>query len=83
MLAIARFGLSSAARSSTLRWCAGISSWSAAPAGITLADNRPSRPLKGTVRTVIDSTFAMNQAADAFDKLANGRAVGKIMITVK
>ena len=37
----------------------------------------------GTVRTVIDSTFAMNQAADAFDKLATGRAVGKIMITVK
>ena len=37
----------------------------------------------GTVRTVIDSTFAMNQAADAFNKLATGRAVGKIMITVK
>jgi hypothetical protein len=25
----------------------------------------------------------MNQTADAFDKLATGRAVGKIMITVK
>jgi NADPH:quinone reductase-like Zn-dependent oxidoreductase len=37
----------------------------------------------GTVKTVIDSTFAMDQAADAFDKLATGRAVGKIVVTVK
>ena len=37
----------------------------------------------GTVKTVIDSTFPMDQAADAFDKLATGRAVGKIVVTVK
>jgi NADPH:quinone reductase-like Zn-dependent oxidoreductase len=37
----------------------------------------------GIVKTVIDSTFAMDQAADAFDKLATGRAVGKIVVTVK
>ncbi|HBS40034.1 MAG TPA: NADP-dependent oxidoreductase, partial [Rhodobacteraceae bacterium] len=37
----------------------------------------------GTVKTVIDSTFAMDQAANAFDKLATGRAVGKIVVTVK
>ena len=37
----------------------------------------------GTVKTVIDSTFAMDQAADAFEKLATGRAVGKIVVTVK
>ena len=37
----------------------------------------------GTVKTVIDSTFPMDQAAGAFDKLATGRAVGKIVVTVK
>ncbi len=37
----------------------------------------------GTVKTVIDRTFPMDQAADAFDKLATGRAVGKIVVTVK
>lgn len=37
----------------------------------------------GTVKTVIDSTYPMDQAADAFDKLATGRAVGKIVVTVK
>ena len=38
---------------------------------------------QGTVKTVIDSIFRMNQAAEAFDKLATGRAKGKIVIAVK
>ena len=38
---------------------------------------------EGTVKTVIDSTFRMDQAAEAFDRLATGRAKGKIIIAVK
>ena len=38
---------------------------------------------QGTVKTVIDSIFRMNQAAEAFDRLATGRAKGKIVIAVK
>ncbi len=38
---------------------------------------------EGTVKTVIDSTFQMDQAAEAFDRLATGRAKGKIIIAVK
>lgn len=37
----------------------------------------------GTIRTVIDSTFPMDRAAEAFDRLATGRAKGKIVVTVK
>lgn len=36
-----------------------------------------------TVKTVIDSTYPMDQAADAFDKLATGRAKGKIVVAIK
>jgi len=36
----------------------------------------------GIVKPVIDSVFAMDQAAAAYDRLATGRAVGKIVITV-
>lgn len=35
------------------------------------------------VKTVIDSIFRMNQAAEAFDRLATGRATGKVVIAVK
>jgi NADPH:quinone reductase-like Zn-dependent oxidoreductase len=38
---------------------------------------------QGTVKTVIDSIFRMNQAAEAFDRLATGRAKGKVVIAVK
>lgn len=38
---------------------------------------------QGTVKTVIDSVFHMDQAAEAFDKLSTGRAKGKIVIAVK
>ena len=38
---------------------------------------------QGTVKTVIDSIFRMNQAAEAFDRLATGRAKDKIVIAVK
>ncbi|MDA8636540.1 NADP-dependent oxidoreductase [Rhodobacteraceae bacterium] len=38
---------------------------------------------QGTVQTVIDSIFRMNQAAEAFDGLATGRAKGKIVIAVE
>lgn len=38
---------------------------------------------EGTIKTVIDSTFPMDQAADAYDRLATGRAVGKVVVTVK
>ena len=37
----------------------------------------------GTVKTVIDSTFPMNRSADAFDRLATGRAKGKIVVSIK
>lgn len=37
----------------------------------------------GTVKPVIDSVFTMDQASAAYDKLATGRAVGKIVIAVK
>lgn len=38
---------------------------------------------KGIVKTVIDSVFPMDQASAAYDRLATGRAVGKIVVTVK
>jgi len=37
----------------------------------------------GIVRPVIDSIFPMDQASAAYDRLATGRAVGKIVIAVK
>jgi NADPH:quinone reductase-like Zn-dependent oxidoreductase len=38
---------------------------------------------QGAVKTVIDSVFHMDQAAQAFDRLSTGRAKGKIVIAVK
>lgn len=38
---------------------------------------------KGIVKPVIDSVFPMDQASAAYDRLATGRAVGKIVVTVK
>jgi NADPH:quinone reductase-like Zn-dependent oxidoreductase len=38
---------------------------------------------QGNIKTVIDSIFRMDQAAEAFDRLATGRAKGKIVIAVK
>lgn len=38
---------------------------------------------QGTVKTVIDSVFRMDQVAAAFDRLATGRAKGKIVIAVQ
>lgn len=37
----------------------------------------------GIVKPVIDSIFSMDQAADAYDRLAKGHAVGKIVIEIK
>ena len=37
----------------------------------------------GIVKPVIDSAFSMDQASAAYDRLATGRAVGKIVIAVK
>jgi NADPH:quinone reductase-like Zn-dependent oxidoreductase len=37
----------------------------------------------GTIKPVIDSVFSMGQASEAYDQLATGRAVGKIVVTVK
>ncbi len=37
----------------------------------------------GIVKPVIDSVFTMDQAPAAYDRLATGRAVGKIVIAVK
>lgn len=37
----------------------------------------------GSVKPVIDSVFPVEQVADAYDRLATGRAVGKIVVTVK
>lgn len=37
----------------------------------------------GIVKPVIDSVFSMDQASAAYDRLATGRAVGKIVISVK
>jgi NADPH:quinone reductase-like Zn-dependent oxidoreductase len=37
---------------------------------------------EGTIKTVIDSTYPMDQAAAAFDRLATGRAKGKIVVSV-
>lgn len=37
----------------------------------------------GTVTPVIDSVFPMDQVSAAYDKLETGRAVGKIVVTVK
>ena len=38
---------------------------------------------QGAIKTVIDSVFRMDQAPEAFDRLATGRAKGKIIIAVK
>ena len=38
---------------------------------------------QGIVKTVIDSTYPMEQAPKAFEILAKGRAKGKIVITMK
>jgi len=38
---------------------------------------------KGTLKPVIDSTFAFADAAKAYDKLSEGHAVGKIVIDMK
>ncbi|MDC1269527.1 NADP-dependent oxidoreductase [Amylibacter sp.] len=38
---------------------------------------------QGTIKTVIDSTYPMEQAPKAFEILAKGRAKGKIVITMK
>ena len=35
---------------------------------------------QGTIKTVIDSTYSMKQAPEAFEQLAKGRAKGKIVI---
>jgi 2-desacetyl-2-hydroxyethyl bacteriochlorophyllide A dehydrogenase len=37
---------------------------------------------QGTIKTVIDSTYSMKQAPEAFKLLAKGRAKGKIVITM-
>jgi NADPH:quinone reductase-like Zn-dependent oxidoreductase len=37
----------------------------------------------GIVKPVIDSVFPMDHASEAYDRLATGRAVGKIVVTVK
>jgi 2-desacetyl-2-hydroxyethyl bacteriochlorophyllide A dehydrogenase len=37
---------------------------------------------KGIVKPIIDSVFPMDQASAAYDRLATGRAVGKIVVTV-
>ena len=37
---------------------------------------------QGTIKTVIDSTYSMKQAPEAFELLAKGRARGKIVITM-
>jgi len=37
----------------------------------------------GVVKPVIDSVFLMDRVSDAYDQLATGRAVGKIVVTVK
>ena len=37
----------------------------------------------GSVKPVIDSVYPMDQASAAYDQLATGRAVGKIVIAVK
>jgi len=37
----------------------------------------------GIVKPVIDSVYPMEKVADAYDQLATGRAVGKIVVTVK
>ena len=37
----------------------------------------------GTVKPVIDSVYPMEQVQEAYDRLATGRAVGKIVVTVK
>ena len=37
----------------------------------------------GKVKTVLDSVYPMDQAADAFDRLATGRAQGKVVVSVK
>lgn len=37
----------------------------------------------GTVKPVIDSTYSLSNASDAYEHLADGHAVGKIVVTVK
>ena len=39
--------------------------------------------MAGTLKPVIDSTFAFADVAIAFDKLAEGHAVGKIVFDMK
>ena len=38
---------------------------------------------QGTIKTVIDSTYPMEQASEAFGKLAEGRTKGKIVLKIK
>ena len=38
---------------------------------------------QGTIKTIIDSTYPMEQASEAFGKLAEGRTKGKIVLTIK
>jgi len=37
----------------------------------------------GTIRPIIDNTYPLNQVSEAYDHLADGHAVGKIVVTVK
>jgi NADPH:quinone reductase-like Zn-dependent oxidoreductase len=37
----------------------------------------------GIVKPIIDSVYPMDQVSAAYDQLATGRAVGKIVVTVK
>lgn len=37
----------------------------------------------GKVKTVIDSTFPLERASEAFERLATGRAQGKIVVSIK
>jgi NADPH:quinone reductase-like Zn-dependent oxidoreductase len=38
---------------------------------------------QGTIKTVIDSTYPIEQASEAYEQLAEGRAKGKIVLTIK
>lgn len=38
---------------------------------------------QGTIKTVIDSTYPIEKASEAFEQLAEGRAKGKIVLTIK
>lgn len=37
----------------------------------------------GTVKPVLDSTYELGEVSDAYDRLADGHAVGKIVVSVK